>query len=822
MSTLAMPTQLSLKLRQSWRQFQLWARRVRLMRKLTPILIACAVLSAFATYGALTRAPTFGGNPETVFVLLNVNIILLLILGAIVLRKIVSLWTARRRGAAGSKMHVRMAVLFSAVAITPAIVMAIFSLLFFTFGVNTWFSERVSTALNESRAVATAYLQEHQKVIRADVLAMANDLNRQSADLLGNPQLLQRAIRTHAALRNFNEVLVFDSSNNVLARAGLTYVLELEPIPQSALEQADQGDVALLVNEEGSRVRALTELDRFVDTYLYVGRYVEPKVLNHIERTEAAVSTYETLQFQRSGLQISFAVVFVIVALLMLIVSVWVGLNLASRLTDPISSLIRAADRVRGGDLSVRIEQEYQTGEEEIGTLTRAFNRMTNQLHSQRTELIDANRQLDDRRRFMEAVLSGVSAGIIGLDEKGRIRYPNDTAGRLLGLDFSRHVGERLVDLVPEFSALFEKNLSIGNEPLGLEQAAAMEMREAQIVIDRRGGTNGQSKELSRDMKTLLARLTTEVRERKVIGYVVTFDDITDLIKVQKTAAWADIARRLAHEIRNPLTPIQLSAERIQRQLSDQDNKKKKPSAQQASKQISDFNSYTEIIIRQVNDLRQMLDEFSSFARMPAPQMDLHDLKRTVSDVITMYRQSYPEIQFSTRFMDEVSKEASIDVLCDARQMRQVFINILKNAVEAIEEKEEKIKGRIEVSFQQHIEDASATTPGILEIGVKDNGKGLPDRPNQDSFEELTDPYVTTRKQGTGLGLAMVKKIMEDHKGRLELANNKRAGALVTLFFHLAEKKDQKDEATDIAMTTKKPKKTKRRPKKELKKEQAA
>ena len=710
-----------------------WGKRKKMMRKITPIIVLCAIASGISTYVALTSSAPFGTSPDSLFILMNVNVILLLIVTAIVGRKVSLLFMARKRGKKGSRLHGRLAFLFSAVAITPAIVVAVFSGLFFNFGVNTWFSDKVSTALTESRAVADSYLEEHLRVIEADALTMANDLNRQAAQLIGNPRLFDRAVKTHAALRNFSEVLVFNSTGVNLARSGLTFVLELEPVPDDSLQKARRGDVALILNEESDRVRALVRLDNYVDAYLYVGRAVDPNILGHIERTDAAVDTYETLMFERSGLQVSFILVFMIVALILLITSLWIGLSFADQLVSPITALINATEEVRKGNLSVQIPEPNLSANrkaDEIDQLASAFNKMTSQLNEQRSELIQTNSELDERRRFIEAVLSGVTTGIIGLDTKGNIEYPNERASELLNINLETQLGEPLIHHASSFQSIIEKAL-----------ANPTKTHEDCISIkDEKGRT-----------RSFLVRITSEKpafdEKEKTDGFVIAFDDITALLSAQKTAAWADVARRLAHEIKNPLTPIQLSAERL-----------KKGFASQITENAERFNDYTDMIIRQVSDLEQMVSEFSSFARMPTANIEPVKTSHLVKDAVLLTKSAHSNITYHTDVLDDEDI-----VEADPTMLRQCLNNLLKNAAESIMDRTNK-SGQNDGVIHVHTQSLGDN----IVIQIKDNGEGI----SSEAADKITEPYFTTKVHGSGLGLAIVTKIAEEHQGYFELANN--------------------------------------------------
>ena len=709
-----------------------WTRDRGLGRIFAISLAVAALVSGIATYAALTGAPPLGDSPTLVLLLLNVDLALLLLLAVVVARHIVAIWWARRRGSAGSRLHVRLVVLFGLVSVTPAIVVGVFSVLFFNFGVESWFSDRVRTALTESMAAADIYLREHKRNIRNDALAMSRDLSRDTHLLTSNPRRFNQTVRLQATIRELTEAVVFDGSGQILARSGLTYLLEFEPIPKGSIEQARAGQVAIMTSENDDRVRALVRLDGPVDSFLYVGRLVDPTVLGHMERTRGAVAQFEQLEIERSDLQISFALIFVLVGLLLLLAAVWVGLLFATQLSRPISALILATEKVRAGDLSVRVPEDV--ARDEVGSLSRAFNRMTNELEVNRSELVEANLQLDERRRFTETVLSGVSAGVIGLDEKGQINLPNRSASELLGIEVDEMVGHSLEGIVPEMAELLD--------------AARVERRRRPIdgeITLKRG----------RETKTLMVRVGVEWDHNYIKGFVVTFDDVSELLIAQRKAAWSDVARRIAHEIKNPLTPIQLSAERLKRKYQGE-----------ISSDPETFITCTDTIIRHVGDIGRMVDEFSSFARIPAPVMRVENLTEICRQMVFLQRNGHPELTFDTEL-----PESPIFMRCDGRQISQALTNLLQNAIEAIfgREEDDPPDGHIIVRLNRS-DDRTA-------IEVEDNGKGLP----QEGRSRLTDPYVTMRETGTGLGLAIVKNIMDDHGGELALEDSASGGAVVRL-----------------------------------------
>jgi two-component system nitrogen regulation sensor histidine kinase NtrY len=484
----------------------------------------------------------------------------------------------------------------------------------------------------------------------------------------------------------------------------------------------------VLSSDDSSRVRAVVQLDTTPPLMLLVGRPVDPMILDYMARTEQAVAEYQRLDQSRSWLQVAFAWIFAILALLVLSAAVLIGLMIATQIARPIGRLIQAAERVRGGDLTVRVPES--TTDDEIAGLSRAFNRMTGQLAAQRSELMDAYSQIDERRRFTETVLAGVSAGVIGLDVNGRIELPNRAATELLGIDLVAAIGQYLSAVTPEFSALLHD-----------AQATPERARTAEIEIGPRARR-----------RSLFVRIGAELRGGRVDGFVVTFDDITALQSAQRQAAWADVARRIAHEIKNPLTPIQLSAERLKRRF-----------AKEITSDPENFIQCADTIIRHVGDIGRMVNEFSSFSRMPHPQIKPADLGRIAREVLVLRKTGRPDIAWTS----DIPEQGPM-VPCDQQMMRQALTNLLQNAEDAVSMRE----GAGAIIVAMHADADTAT------ISVTDDGVGLP----QQDRNQLTEPYITHKPKGTGLGLAIVKKIMEDHGGRIRLDDRPDGpGAVVVL-----------------------------------------
>lgn len=695
----------------------------RLRSGLAFALILAAVASGIATYAALTDTPPFGKDTNTIFWLLNIDLIILLVLVSLVAQRIVGLWSGRRRGQAGSKLHVRLVFIFSLLALTPAIIMTIFSALFFHYGVQSWFSDKIHNAISQSEAFAEAYMAEHQQVIKADMLAMANDLNRSANALADNPLEFEKFLQTQSFLRNFTEAVIFDGSGRMILSAGLTLSMAFESLPDFAIEQAQLGDVVMLSTAGDERIRALVKLNNFPDSYLFVGRMVDPMVRERLDATMKAVQEYEQLETQRSGLQVKMVMIFVTVALLLLFAAIWFGLVLARQLVAPISGLLTVTDRVRAGDLTARVSE--QDSIDEFDELARAFNRMTIQIADQRQELITTNRQLDQRRRFTETVLAGVSSGVIGLDRDGRVTLVNSAAATLLQSDSRAMIGQSIAAMLPDLGPLLEQ----------AHQKPAR-MTQGEIPYLPKDGTR----------RTLLVRIAVELIGEQDTGAVLTFDDITELQSAQRKAAWSDVARRIAHEIKNPLTPIQLSAERLKRKYL---------------KQIQDdpetFAQCTDTIIHHVGDIGRMVNEFSAFARMPEAVMKHENLTTILRDIAVFEQQAHPGLSIALNTPGQGSLPVFAHV--DAQQVRQALTNVIQNAIDALEDASVQ-NGRVAVTVM-----ADRGTDHLAII-VNDNGPGFP---KNEDVSRLLEPYVTHKAKGTGLGLAIVKKIMDDHKGKIIL-----------------------------------------------------
>lgn len=694
------------------------------------LVMAALVLGVF-TYTSFARTDILTTTTNTVFLLLILDLIVLLLLCAAIVRKVVVIWMRRQHGVSGSKLHVRLSVLFGLVAVVPSIIMMVFSVLFFHYGLHAWFGNQIKESLQESLSVAQSYLREHQSVIKKDAHLMAHDIDMNSDVLMLPQDEIDNYLTVMSGLRNVTESIIFDDQSNILGRSDLTIALAFDPISESAVLEADQGEVVLLTGKDYDRVRALVRLKGTSKRYLYVGRFIDAKVLEHLRRVESGVTRYYLLEASKFKFEVIFALIFLLVNLLLLLAAVWSGLLLADRLVTPIGKLILAAERMSAGDLSIRVATSNKR--DELSSLTEAFNNMAERLEAQHMALMLANQAVEERRHFIESILSGVSAGVMSLDANLNLELYNDSAENILGIKLYTKVGKSLEKILPSF---------------------------AQLVLDRDGeeiyffeteldfSVNGVS-------KRILVHILFERSDKEVLRYIITFDDITNLIEAQQKAAWGDVARRIAHEVKNPLTPIQLATERIRLKYASQIHENRET-----------FDTCIDTILKYVEQIRILINEFSAFARMPRAKKEKVNLTKICKGIVSIEKTAFPDVFFNITVPDK-------DILlhCDEIQVRQAITNILKNALESFANV---------ARSQQNVHLRLTQGKKYVKIAIEDNGCGLPT--GMDAHD-LTKPYVTVGKHGTGLGLAITRKIIQDHQGELQIADNEAHGVTVTIMF---------------------------------------
>jgi two-component system nitrogen regulation sensor histidine kinase NtrY len=706
-------------------------------------VLCCALATGLALYGPA------GPASDALMAVLLAALALVLALSAMTAARLFRVLSRRVSGGPTPRLHLRFVALFSFAAIMPAILMAVFFGVLLSRGMDAWFGERMEAAVES--AADTARLNFDQIVGQAtqDAQAMAGDLSLAENRALfeDDPDAFPRALEASAQLRAFTAAYVVDSSGQRL----LSYEDQVAPPYRSptADEFAQaQTSVFAAIDRESQVLRVLRRLDGYPDAYLYATPDMPRALFDALSAAEAAIADFRALNVQRGRIETFFVLIYLEAALLILAGSIWLALSAAGRVATPIGRLVEAADRVRRGELSARVEVVDEG--DEVSALGRAFNLMTDQIARQRQELIDANTESEGRRRLIEAVLSGVSAGVLSVDEAGRVRLANLSAQELLHADAPDLTDRPLADIAPALADVAAR-----------AQARPDETVEQEVVLERDGATL---------VLNVRAAVDEDAESRRV---VLTFDDITRLIAAQRNAAWRDVARRIAHEIKNPLTPIQLSAERLRRRY--------RPADGAEGQEI--FDRCTDTIIRQVSDIGRMVDEFSTFARMPTPRIEQASLQDLAQETVFARRVASPDVHVS---LDVPS--AAVVVQCDARLASQALANILKNAAESIADRRQQgddRPGRIDVRV------GAREHQGVVEI--QDNGLGWP----AGARERLTEPYMTTREKGTGLGLAIVQRIMEDHGGRLELdvPASGGKGALVRLAFPLAQQSQNAEAA---------------------------
>jgi len=683
------------------------------------IAMAVALLSALVTFLVLTGLTSIIPTHEVVVTVLLVNAGTVLVLLAVIVREVWHVAKARRQRIAGARLHVRIVGLFSVIAAVPAILVAIIASITLDRGLDRWFSTRTQAVIANSLTVAQAYLREHGEMIRGDILAMAIDVSRAKPLFDQDRTRFRQFLNAQASIRGLPAALIIRGDLTEVERADLQFNRDFVGPSAAGLTEVTETEPQIAQLPGTDYVAAIIKLRGYDNSYLYVARPLNPAVLEQLRTTQASVAEYASLEEHRLGVQVAFGLMYTVIALIVLLSAVWIGFNFAAGLVAPIRRLIGAANVVASGNLEVQVP--VRRGEGDLAHLGETFNKMTQELRTQRDDLMRARDVIDSRRRFTEAVLSGASAGVIGVDPEGRITLMNRSAEKLIGRSEAEALREPLADVVPELMPLLEE-----------ARSGVHRLVQGQATISR-SGTD----------RNLSVRVATEQAGESEHGYVVTLDDITELVAAQRSSAWADIARRIAHEIKNPLTPIQLSAERLKRKYG-----------KVITEDRAIFEQCTDTIVRQVDDIKRMVDEFSRFARMPKPVMTEEDVADTVRQVVFMMRVGHPDVDIEVE-----TAEDPMPAKLDRRLISQALTNIIKNATEAIAAvpPAELGRGRIQVLTARDGDD--------VVIDVIDNGLGLP----KENRNRLLEPYVTTREKGTGLGLAIVGKILEDHGGKIEL-----------------------------------------------------
>ncbi len=706
----------------------LWVNRWRKSRKFrnfgTLGLVILGPGLALATY--LVIGPfDLGATSPALRLILLADLVYVLVVAALVLGQLGSLIAARRAKSAGSRLHLRLIGAFTLLALVPTVTVAIFAGLTVNIGLEGWFSDRVRQVVGSSLTAAEAYEAEHREGLTQDAAVLARFLdNARNLDFyISDAELREVLAQGQSQIqRGLREAYVIDGSGEIRSRGDRSYLFNYEPpTPEDFIQANDQG-LVIIADWENSEFRALVPLQAYLDRYLYVSREVDGQLLTLLDDTKETAQFYRQLESERGRVLFQFGLLYLGFALILILAAMSLGMWFAERLSRPVGRLTTAAQRVGAGDLGVQVIEE--ASDDEIAMLGRYFNQMTRQLKGQRDTLLENTRQIERRRRLFDSVLSSVTSGVVGVDPDGCVTFVNRSAERLL--DWSKSGDQLAIGIaVPEFMPLFESLKDSGQEAV-----------QGEVKVTRKG-----------QLENLLVRMATRRGEDGGLeGYVVAFDDVTDLVSAQRMAAWGDVARRIAHEIKNPLTPIQLSAERIKRKFSRKLDEE----------DCSSLESMTDVIVRQTNDLRRIVDEFSKFARMPEPERHEEDIVALVREAVLLQQAGQPDVQIDADLPDQ---PVMGDV--DATMLNQALTNLIKNAGEAIGTLKEK--GALE-NLKPQIKVAVSCDDTGTEITIADNGIGLPE-----DRARLFEPYVTTRDEGTGLGLPIVKKIIEEHGGALNL-----------------------------------------------------
>ncbi len=709
----------------SWANLAELRRRRRVQNAATLGLVILGPVLALATFLAMGPFNQGGASSPVLRLVLLADLVYVLVVAALVLARVARIVAARRAQSAGSKLHLRLSGVFAIIALAPTVSVAVFAGLTINVGLEGWFSDRVRQVVGNSLAAAEAYVAEHERDLTEDARALGFYISRSSETvfLISDGELRQVLSQGQVQIqRGLREAFIIDGSGAIRARGDRSYLFDFERPTEEQIARARAGETVIIRDLDQDEFRALLRLDGFPDRYLYVAREVDGTIMRLLDETQEANRLYQQLERERGRLVFDFGLLYLGFAVILILAAIWLGLWFAERLSRPVGRLAGAAERVGHGDLDVQVPEERE--DDEIAMLGRVFNQMTRQLKGQREALLENNRQIEARRRLFDSVLGSVTAGVIGLDAHGKVDFVNRAARRLLETEPAATHGRPLDEVVPEFADLYQRLR-------GTASASAQE----ELRISRGGR-----------LETLLVRMSTRRSDSgRLEGYVVAFDDVTELVSAQRMAAWGDVARRIAHEIKNPLTPIQLSAERIRRKFGPM-----------VGDEAEALQGHTDVIVRQTNDLRRIVDEFSRFARMPEPDRRSHDIVRLLRDAVTLQEAGQPDVRITADLPGE-----PLVLEIDETMLSQAFTNLIKNAGEAIET---LLESGVPEGHEPQIRVALRALPDAVEITIADNGIGLPE-----DRARLFEPYVTTREKGTGLGLPIVKKIIEEHGGTLTL-----------------------------------------------------
>lgn len=697
----------------------------RKRRLIGMVFVLLATIASLATFALISNLLPWEPTKDLIRGFMVADAGLLLAVIFMVAQEVWRLARAWYEGRAAARLHLRVVGLFAFIAALPAVMVAVAFTVSLNQGFDRWFETRTRQVVDNVLTVASAYMQEHARVLRSDLINIATSLDAARPLYDYEPSRFDQLMRAQASLHGLQSAYLLDEKGTVILRTDIDPSIKPYMPNDKAMEEARKEGAVLLSPGNTNQVGGLLKLKAYDNTFLYIVRLLDPQVLDNLKLARDAAVEYRELESNRADIQIGFAMIFAGLSIVFLLGAMWIGLAFANHLVEPIRQLINAADRVAHGDLATEVP--IGSSRDDLSSLGASFNKMTLELRSQRGELVAASEEAERRRRFTEAVLSGVSAAVVGVSNDGHVSIANSSALSLLNIELFDLVGRVLVEEVPELTHLMA--VAMRGDDVARSPQSTFTLRRGSIE------------------RTVSARVTPDQSPDREHGFVVTLDDITDLVTAQRTSAWADVARRIAHEIKNPLTPIQLSAERIRRRFGKV--------VAEGDRKV--FDQCVDTIVRQVGDIGRMVDEFSQFARMPKPAMEERDLGECVREAVFLLSVSHPEITFEAHL-----PQTPLVGRFDARLIGQAVGNLVKNAVEAIEglPPEERGGARVDVYGR--------TANGMNIVEVVDTGIGLP----QIDRHRLLEPYMTTREKGTGLGLAIVRKIVEEHGGSVELLDS--------------------------------------------------
>ncbi len=694
-------------------------------------------ITALGTYYSIYNSAD--SNPKLILFFLILGLISFLILFFSIINEIIKLLINIKKKAAGSMLQKKIVGVFAAIAITPVLIVAIFAVIFFEKGIQGWFSKRVSTALEKSAAIAENYTQELRRRVEGDVLFSSLRLSQINEINFQNKSNVDRILNNLASERGASELAIITSKGSILFASRNSFLLPRNISPAQIFADRSNTDSPIVYLEnDNDRINIITPIIGHIGLYLYFSRYLDPVIIYNLRSVQQAIGDFNLAKKENTGNRITFSMVFISVAILLLLLAIWLGINFANSITYPIAQLIEASDRVSKGNLNFNIKPNINKNNE-IFRLISSFNKMIKQLYDQREDLVTANEQIDNRRRFTESILTGVKSGVLGISSDDKIFLANKSSLELLNIDASKLIGKSIYDAFPQLKGFIKEN-----------RVSDIQYKEKQIDYYIKGKKN-----------TFIIGVSFENYKSIVSGYVITIEDITEMIKIQRAAAWSDIAKRIAHEIKNPLTPIQLSADRLKYKYLSNINEDKET-----------FINCIDTIIRQVSSIHRMVNDFSTFTKMPRPIFEKILINKLILSSISMLKLANKKVTINSK----IDKKVNIFLKADPNLINQAFNNLAKNALNSINEKASLVKGyKGKIIISLELENK------YCRLIMTDNGLGLPQ-----NKEFLTEPYISRSKNGSGIGLAVVKKIMQDHNGNIELENNKNnKGAKVSLLFPL-------------------------------------